>query len=208
MLRAITEARTTLSTSLLVVVLGGGAFASAPAAATESPSGRETNNSSESERPDEAGNPSSPEPTGPEDSAGDEGETDEDLKYFGDAHRRELYRDGRLQYSTAALRTALLPGLGNFYAEQYLLGGLHATLMAFAAVVIPYGLATDQAAFAWGGAGLAGSAYVSGFATSALGVRRYNRRLRRRLRLADEPAAGTPWEPTPPATVTLLSVSF
>lgn len=127
---------------------------------------------------------------------------DSQRHFFGEQHRREIYRKGRLRYSTAALRTALLPGLGNFYAEQYLLAGLNASLMGFAIVVVPYGLATDQPIFIWGGVGIAGTAYLSGFITSAIGVKRYNRRLRRRLRLdssADtlrppSPGRGTPWE--------------
>jgi hypothetical protein len=139
---------------------------------------------------------------GDDSSSGDNAE-DSEHDFFGEQHRRELYREGRLHYSSAALRTALLPGLGNFYAEQYLLGGLNASLMGFAVVVIPYGLATDQPIFIWGGAGIAGTAYISGFITSAIGVKRYNRQLRRRLRLSSSPDAlpptpppgeGTPWE--------------
>jgi len=104
--------------------------------------------------------------------------------YFGDSHRRELYEEGKLQYSRAALWSALFPGLGNFYARQYFIGGLNASLMGFTAILIPYGFSTDQLAFVWTGVGLAGSAYVSGFTSSFLGVRNYNRRLRRSLRVS------------------------
>lgn len=142
-------------------------------------------------------------PNGGGDVSTSDGHTEtSEQQFFGNQHRRELYRKGRLRYSTAALRTALLPGLGNFYAEQYLLGGLNASLMGFAVVVVPYGLATNQPMFIWGGAGIAGAAYISGFITSAIGVKRYNRTLRRRLRLTStiaphrsaSPGRGTPWE--------------
>ena len=105
--------------------------------------------------------------------------------FFGDAHRRRIYREGKRDVRTAALRTALFPGLGNFYANQYFIGGVNASLMGFTAILVPYGLVTDQPGFAWAGLGVAAAAYTSGFITSAIGVKRYNRRLRRRLRITD-----------------------
>lgn len=110
--------------------------------------------------------------------------------YFGNAHRRQLYEESKLEYSRAALWTALLPGLGNFYAEQYLIGGLNASLVGFTALLVPYGLVTDQLSFVWTGIGITGTAYVSGFTTSLIGVRNYNRRLRRSLDVPEEPRAG------------------
>lgn len=122
--------------------------------------------------------------------------------FMSDSHRRELYRKGRLRYSRAALWTALLPGLGNFYAEQYFLGGLNMSTVGFSAVLIPYGFVTDQEGFIWAGLALIGVGYISGFATSYMGVRRYNRRLRQQLRVSERPSsrrpdalADSPWAP-------------
>lgn len=123
------------------------------------------------------------------DDAATSGESGYDESFMDDTHRRKLYREGQLHYRTAALRTALFPALGNFYAEQYFIGGLNASLMGFAAVLIPYGLITEQLGFTWAGVGTVGAAYASGFITSAIGVRKYNRYLRRRLRLTDDPSA-------------------
>ena len=132
--------------------------------------------------------------------------------FFGDAHRRRIYREGKRDVRTAALRTALFPGLGNFYANQYFIGGINASLMGFTAILVPYGLVTDQPGFAWAGLGVAAAAYTSGFITSAIGVKRYNRRLRRRLRITapeDEMARGSrsPWT-IPRAPVINLRVPF
>ena len=120
--------------------------------------------------------------------------------FFSTRHRQQLYSEGRLHYSGAVWRTALLPGLGNFYAQQYFLGGLNASLMGFAALLIPYGLVTAQPAFSWVGGGFAGTAYTSGFITSYFGVKRYNRELRQGLRISEDgrdqtspPLADTPW---------------
>ncbi len=104
--------------------------------------------------------------------------------FFDDAHRQQLYREGRLTYKRATLWTLALPGLGNFYAKQYLIGGIAASMMGFAALLVSYGLATQQSGFIWSGLGTAGSAYLGGMISSYFGVRAYNRRLRSRLRLS------------------------
>lgn len=104
-------------------------------------------------------------------------------------HRRQLYREGRLDYGRAALWTALFPGFGNFYAEQYFLGGLFASLMGFAGFFLAYGLVTRQPGFNWAAVGLAGASYAGGFSTSYIGVRNYNRRLRRSLRIEEASAS-------------------
>jgi len=127
--------------------------------------------------------------------------------YFGDAHRRKLYEQAKLDYSKAALWSALFPGLGNFYAEQYFIGGLNASLMGFTAVLLPYGFVTDQMGFVWTGLGIAGTAYVSGFATSFIGVENYNRRLRRGLRLS-QPAERRRVSPPRTRATTGISIGF
>ncbi|MFB6350905.1 MAG: hypothetical protein ABEN55_23775 [Bradymonadaceae bacterium] len=126
---------------------------------------------------------------------------------FDETHRHKLYRKGKLDYGTAALRTALFPALGNFYARQYFIGGINATLMAFTAVLIPYGVATFQPAFTWAGVGVAGAAYTSGFITSAIGVRRYNQQLKRRLRLGTRDPATSPFA-IPKAPTFTITIPF
>ena len=114
-----------------------------------------------------------------------------DEDFFSQDHRRRLYEKGKLKYGRAAALTALLPGLGNFYAQQYFTGGPAASLMGFAAVFIPYGLVTRQPGFSWAGVGMAGTAYATGFITSWFGVQRYNRQLKQGLRISLQPTH--PW---------------
>lgn len=115
-----------------------------------------------------------------------------DDQFLSLEHRRHLYREGRLNYGRAALWTALFPGLGNFYTEQYFLGGLFASLMGFAGFFLAYGLVTQQPGFNWAAAGIAGGSYVGGWTTTYVGVRNYNRRLRRSLRIEDASASLRP----------------
>ncbi|MFB6262325.1 MAG: hypothetical protein ABEL76_01685 [Bradymonadaceae bacterium] len=147
----------------------------------KSPDGSEASNPSEEDEP--APPPVQVDDSGP--AASYETAQVGDSQFFSRKHRKRLYRKGRLKYSKAALLTLAFPSLGNFYARQYLIGGLTATLMAFSAVLIPYGLVTDQTMFSWIGAGTAGAAYGTGLVTTYFGVRRYNHKLRRRLRLTE-----------------------
>jgi hypothetical protein len=112
----------------------------------------------------------------------DSEETMESKEDFSLTHRKELYRQGRLSHGKAILYNTV-PGLGNFYANQYVLGGVALSLMGFVAVLVPFGLVTDQPTFTWFGAGLAGFAYAGSVTTSIVGVSTYNRRLRESLRL-------------------------
>jgi hypothetical protein len=112
-------------------------------------------------------------------------ESVESTEDFSLTHRKELYRQGRLSYGKAILFNTV-PGLGNFYANQYVLGGVALSLMGFVAVLIPFGLVTDQPTFTWFGVGVAGFAYTGSVTTSIFGVSTYNRRLRESLRLDED----------------------
>lgn len=112
--------------------------------------------------------------------------------YFGNQHRHRLYRQSKLEYYKAALWTALLPGLGNFYVDQYFLGGLHLSLMGFTALFLSYGLATERMPAVWASVVTSGLAYTSGMTTSLLGVTAYNRRLRRSLQVSVHLRPGGP----------------
>lgn len=106
--------------------------------------------------------------------------------YFMSAkHRQKIYEQNRLRPSKAILYSALLPGLGNIYAEQYLLAGLAITLTVFAATFLGYGLSSGQSNIIVLGAVTAGLAYGGGMATSLLGVSNHNRKLRQGLKVGD-----------------------
>lgn len=107
---------------------------------------------------------------------------------FSTAHRRQLYKQGRLSYGKAILYNTL-PGLGNFYANQYVLGGVALSLIGFVAVLVPFGVVTDQPTFIWVGTGVAGFAYGGSVTTSLFGVRAYNRRLHESLQLDESHSA-------------------
>jgi hypothetical protein len=126
--------------------------------------------------------------------------------WFDRQHRRQLYREGRLTYGRAALWTLLLPGLGNIYARQYVIGGVMASLMGFAALFVSYGWATGQSTFLWAGAGSAGTAYLGGLVTSYVGVNRYNELLEARLQLSS--TSPHPLRPPEPRTLSITLFQF
>lgn len=118
--------------------------------------------------------------------SGDEQSTD--TNRFSLEHRRELYRQSRLSPWAAAGWTMLLPGLGNLYAEQYLLAGLGFVSVTFSGSFLAYGYAVDNLALRVLGFGFAGIAYGGGLGTSIPGVHRYNRQRRQSLGLDDQRA--------------------
>lgn len=114
--------------------------------------------------------------------------------FFDANHRQRIYEQGRLSHTRAALYSLLLPGLGNFYVEQYMLGTVAMSLTVFAAIFIAYGLGLSRGDLVGLGAGVAGVAYGGGLITSYQGVRRYNLQLQQSLQL-DRAAAHTPSAP-------------
>ncbi|QDG51209.1 hypothetical protein FIV42_10795 [Persicimonas caeni] len=131
---------------------------------------------------------------GAEEAAPEAQQADEDdEEFFGEAHRRRMYEQSSLSTTTAVLYNLALPGLGNLYAEQYFYGGIAFTLMVFTLVFEGYGLVTNQSEFLWIGAGTALIAYSGSIATSVVGVREYNRKLREGLKLETVSESG-PWQ--------------
>jgi len=111
-----------------------------------------------------------------------------DSNRFSHEHRRELYRQSRLSPWAAAGWTMLLPGLGNLYAEQYLLAGLGFVSVTFSGSFLAYGYAIDNLALRVLGFSFAAIAYGGGLGTSIAGVHRYNRQRRQSLGLDDQRA--------------------
>lgn len=129
---------------------------------------------------------------------------------FSLEHRRELYRQSRLSPWAAVGWTFLLPGLGNLYAEQYLLAGLGFVSFTFSGSFLAYGYAADSAPFQLLGYSFAALAYGGGLTTSLLGVRRYNRNRRQSLGLDDELAGqlSLPGSRLAPPETVMLNFNF
>lgn len=104
-------------------------------------------------------------------------------EFFGEAHRRQMYEQSRLHESTAILWTLAFPGLGNVYAEDYLMGAILGMVMVFGTTIVVYGLTTDQSDIVGLGAIGCGAAYLTGGITSVLTVKDFNRELRRGLKV-------------------------
>lgn len=123
-------------------------------------------------------------------------DTDDDSRAFDQDHRRALYEANRLDGWRALAYTAVLPGLGNFYVEQYALGVVAISAMVFAGMFIGFGAMYGHSDLIGIGAVTAGSAYLGGGISSYLGTRRYNDRLRRNLHVDDNYDASLPRSPS------------
>lgn len=112
-------------------------------------------------------------------------------EFFGPEHRRQIYESNKKSHVEATLWTAVFPGLGNFYAESYLLGGIFGMVMVFGTTIFAYGVATDQSdIMLWGGIGM-GGAYLGSGITANFAVMDFNAELRRGLKVGEfEPASG------------------
>lgn len=118
-----------------------------------------------------------------------------DEYFMSPEHRQKIYEENRKKPATAVGYTLLLPGLGNIYAEQYLLAGVGFVLMVFAGTLVGYGLSTKQPKIIVIGAITAGSAYGVGATTSLIGVSDYNRKLRQGLKVEHSDVREV-WTPT------------
>ena len=97
--------------------------------------------------------------------------------------RKAFYEDAKLDVSTAVVRTLILPGLGNFYAEQYFTGVLMMSAFTVGVLSLIYGVANDLTdANLIGGLFILGS-YSVGIGLSYYGVEAYNDDLMRRYNL-------------------------
>lgn len=104
-------------------------------------------------------------------------------QFFDDDHRQRLYDDYRLQPRRAVLYSLALPGLGNYYAEQYALGTVALMALTFSGIFIGYGLINGQATVTRLGLVTTALTYGGAMGSSYFGVRQYNQRLRRNLHL-------------------------
>ncbi len=107
----------------------------------------------------------------------------QERRLFDDQHRREMYETSRLQRRRAVLYSLALPGLGNFYAEQYALGTIALMSLTFSGIFIGYGLVNNQSQIFRLGLATTAFTYAGAATSSYLGVKQYNARLRRNLHL-------------------------
>jgi len=98
-------------------------------------------------------------------------------------HRQKIYQQKRKRPGRAVALSLLLPGLGNLYAEQFLVGGLAFIFLAFSAVFLSYGIVTSQPRILRTGLILGGGTYVGALTASLFGVSDYNRELRQGLKV-------------------------
>lgn len=103
--------------------------------------------------------------------------------FFDQEHRQRLYEKSRLSTTRALLYTLALPGLGNFYAEQYALGTVAMSAFVFGAFFLTYALLNNHDDLIRLGAALGIAAYAGGALSSYIGVNAYNKRLRQGLHL-------------------------
>ena len=114
-----------------------------------------------------------------------------------EAHRTELYDEGKRSRLEAVGWSLLLPGAGNIYAEQYFVAGAILTAVGFSLTFLGFGLATDQDKFLIYAAIGGGASYATGIATSVLAVDAYNDNLAQALKveasLEQAPTFGWSW---------------
>lgn len=105
---------------------------------------------------------------------------------FSQEHRHEIYDAKKKSHTAAAVYSFVFPGFGNFYAEQYFLGGVNAMVGIFGLTFLTYGLVSDQSEFLWLSAGFLTISYLEGLAFALYGVSDYNTELRRGLRINEK----------------------
>ncbi len=102
---------------------------------------------------------------------------------FGLAHRQRIYEASRLEKRHALMYTALFPGIGNFYAEQYALGTVAMMAMVFSGMFLGYGIVNDHSDLRTLGITTAVLTYTTSGTAAYLGVRSHNANLRRSLHI-------------------------
>lgn len=102
-------------------------------------------------------------------------------------HRKEIFEDSKLSVTRAVGYSLLLPGLGNFYTEEYFAGALAMSAMVFALVFAGYGYTTDQPSYYLGAGILAGSSYIGSTAFAYYSAKEYNENLGRALKITITP---------------------
>lgn len=125
---------------------------------------------------------------------------------FGAEHRQRIYEQSRLDQRRAVLYSLALPGLGNYYAEQYALGTVALMSMVFTTMFLVFGLTNDHPDLVRIGAVTGGVTYVGSALTSYMGVRSHNDQLRRNLHIGSErfaPRGDNFRVPSQPRTLTI-----
>ena len=125
-------------------------------------------------------------------SASSESDTDVDTeaasdsegpRHFDADHRQRIYESSRLEPRRAILYSLALPGLGNYYAEQYALGTISMMSMVFTGIFVAFGLLNNHSDLVRIGAGLGAVTYIGSATAAYLGVRSHNDQLRRSLHI-------------------------
>ena len=111
--------------------------------------------------------------------------TVENGEFFDASHRSEIYNKSKKSGAKAIGYTLIFPGVGNYYAQQYVTGTVVGMGVVFGMTALIFGLTTDQSEWVATGAVLGGSMYVVGGVTSYVGVQDYNADLRRALKVSD-----------------------
>lgn len=131
-------------------------------------------------------------PEGTQSASIDTASPDTQRRLFDSDHRLELYETSRLERRRALLYSLALPGLGNFYAEQYALGTIALTALVFSAIFVGYGAINGQSQLLRIGLVTTGLTYVGSGISSYIGVQRYNDELRRNLHIESASASQYP----------------
>ena len=102
--------------------------------------------------------------------------------------RKDFYQQLKLDHGTALGRSALLPGLGNFYAQQEFVGALFMGTFGMGLFTLLYGLTRQESVlneWTYLGAGFVLGSYGGAMLTSHQQVTAYNDDLKRRYFLND-----------------------
>lgn len=122
--------------------------------------------------------------------------------YFDTEHRIEIYEQSRLEPWRAVGYTAVFPGLGNFYAEQYVAGTVALSAMVFAGMFVGFGAMNSRPDLVRIGAVIAGLSYLGAGTAGYLGARAHNAQLRRSLHIDEQFDASADPSPHPGITLT------
>lgn len=104
--------------------------------------------------------------------------------FMDDEHREEIYDERKKSEIAAVVYSLVLPGLGNFYTDQYFVGALFMSALVFAGFFAAYGFSSDQPEYYVGAGLLAGGAYIASPITAFFSARSHNENLRRALKVS------------------------
>ena len=105
---------------------------------------------------------------------------------FDAEHRRQIYEANRISPWRTVGYSALFPGVGNFYVEQYAVGTIALSAMVFAGMFAGFGLVHDQINLLQLAGIVSGLTYVSSGAIAVYGAHSHNDTLRQNLHIDDD----------------------